>query len=233
MDKDNRDNILEKIRKCMAMASSATGNEAETALRQARKLMEMHQVSQAEMLAIDIKESAVKAGVLSRPSAWENLLASRIAQVFGCRLLFREEWDRGLWVFVGMPPANDVAAYSFEVLFRQAKKARQAFMGETLKRFKKKANKVRRADLFSEGWVRTACRTVMPLTPIDGVEEAIQAYMNTKFETLGTLDAVDRNKGRSLSHKDEMAHAAGLSAGRNAQLNKGIGAGAGMLMLEG
>lgn len=40
----DRENILEKIRKCMAMASSATGNEAETALRQARKLMEMHQV---------------------------------------------------------------------------------------------------------------------------------------------------------------------------------------------
>jgi len=229
---DNRDNILEKIRKCMAMASSATGNEAETALRQARKLMEMHQVSQAEMLAINIKEATVKAGALSRPSAWENTLASRIAQVFGCRLVFREQWDRGIWVFIGMPPANEVAAYSFEVLYRQAKKARQAFMAENLKRFKK-ANKVRRADLFSEGWVRTACHAVTPLTPIDGVFEAIKAYMDTKFESLGTLDTVDRNKGRSLSHRDEMAHAAGLSAGRNAQLNKGIGAGAGPLMLEG
>jgi hypothetical protein len=228
----DRENILEKIRKCMAMASSATGNEAETALRQARKLMEMHQVSQAEMLAIDIKEVAVKAGVLSRPSAWENHLAGRIAQVFGCRLLFRERWNEGLWVFIGLPPANDVAAYSFEVLFRQAKKARAAFMAENLKRFKK-ANKVRRADLFSEGWVRTACHAVTPLTPIDGVGEAIQAYMDTKFEKLGTVDAVDRNKGRSLSHKDELAHAAGLSAGRNAQLNKGVGAVASPLMLEG
>jgi len=230
---DNRESILEKIRKCMALAKSTSENEAETALRQARKLMEMYQVSHAEMLAIDIKEVTVKAGVVSRPPAWENNLASRIAQVFGCRLIFREEiWDHAHWVFIGLPPANDVAAYSFEVLFRQAKKARQAYMTENLKRFKK-ANKIRRADLFSEGWVRAACRAVVPLSPVDGVFEAIQAYMDTKFTKLGTLDAVDRNKGRSLSHKDEMAHEAGLSAGRTVQLSKGLRADASLLMLEG
>lgn len=229
---DNRESILEKIRKCMALANSATGNEAETALRQARKLMEAYQVSQAEMLAIDIKESTAKAGVLTRPSAWENHLASGIAHVFGCRLVFRESWGAAYWVFIGLPPANDVAAYSFDVLFRQAKKARQAFMAENLKRFKK-ANKVRRADLFSDGWVRTAMRAVTPLTPIEGVEKAIQAYMDTKFTRLGSLDSVDRNKGRAMSDKDAMALSAGLAAGRNAQLNKGVGAGSAPLMLGG
>lgn len=229
---DNRDSILEKIRKCMAMSKSANENEAETALRQARKLMEIYQVSHAEMLAIDIKEATAKAGVISRPSVWENLLAGRIADVFGCRLIFREGFTASHWVFIGLPPANEVAAYSFEVLFRQAKKARQEFMQENLKRFKK-ANKVRRADLFSEGWVRTALRTVSPLTPVDGVEDAIKAYMETKFSNLGSLESVDRNKGRPLSNKDEMAIAAGAAAGRHAQINKGVGAARSPLMLEG
>lgn len=227
---DNRENILEKIRKCMALAKSATGNEAETALRQARKLMESYQVSHAEMLAIDIKEARATAGVMSRPPAWENLLASRISEVFGCRLVFRETIGLAVWAFIGLPPANEVAAYSFEVLFRQAKRARQEFMTQHLKRFKK-ANKVRRADLFSDGWVRTALRTVSPLKPVDGVEDAIQAYMDSKFKSLGSLESVDRNKGRALSHKDELAIAAGASAGRNAQLNKGVGGSAAPLML--
>lgn len=228
---DNRDNILEKIRKCMAMSKSANENEAETALRQATKLMEIYQVSHAEMLAIDIKEATVNAGVLSHPPAWENMLAGRISDVFGCRLIFREGFALSRWVFIGLPPANEVAAYSFEVLYRQAKKARQAFMQENLKRFKK-ANKVRRADLFSEGWVRTALRTVTPLTPVEGVEDAIKAFMETRFSNLEKLDAVDRNKGRALSNKDEMAIAAGAAAGRHAQLNKGVGAAKSPLMLE-
>lgn len=229
---DNRDNILEKIRKCMALAKSATGNEAETALRQATKLMEAYQVSHAEMLAIGVKEALVKSGAISRPANWESALAGRIADVFGCHLIFREKWDHGLWSFIGLPPANEVAAYSFEVLFRQAKKARQEFIAENLKRFKK-ANKVRRADLFCEGWVRTALRTVAPLTQPDGFEEAIKAYVDTKFQNLGKLESVNRNKGRQLGHKDEMALAQGAAAGRNAQLNKGVGAGAAPIMLEG
>lgn len=229
---EGRDNILDKIRKCMALANSGNEHEAAAALRQARKLMEMHQVSQAEMLAAGVKEATAKAGVIARPPIWENHLAGFIAHVFGCRLIFQESFPQSCWVFVGLSPANEVAAYSFEVLFRQAKKARQEYVTQHLKRFKK-ANKVRRADLFSQGWVKSACRSVSPLEPAEGADEAIQAYMSLKHTNLGKLEAVDRNKGRSLSGKDEAALYAGMSAGRNAELNKGVGTAAAPLMLGG
>ncbi len=227
---DHRETILEKIRKCMALAKSANEHEAAAALRQSRKLMEMYQVSHAEMLAVGVTEVSIRAGVLAKPSRWENYLAGYIAHIFGCRLIFREGFSLSHWVFVGLPPANDVAAYSFEVLFRQAKAARKEFMAQHLKRFKK-ANKVRRADLFSQGWVESACNTVSPLTPTDGAEDAIRSYMELKHANLGKLDAIDRNKGRSLSYKDELALDAGWSAGRHAQLNKGVGACASPLMI--
>lgn len=228
---DSRDNILEKIRKCMALAASANEHEAAAALRQARKLMEMHQVSHAEMLAVGVTEAKAKAGVLSRPSSWENNLAGLIARVFSCHLIFREGFAQSAWVFIGFAPANEVAAYSFEVLLRQAKKARQEFMAEHLKRYKK-SNKVRRADLFSMGWVQSAGSLVSPLTPVEGAKESIQAYIDLKYTNLSKLDAVDRNKGRAISHKDEQAIGAGLSAGRSAQLHKGVGGSATPLMLE-
>lgn len=232
MDSIDRDNILEKIRKCMALSKSSNEHEAAAALRQAAKLMEMHQVSHTEMLAVGVGEVSAKAGVISRPPAWENHLAGSIAAVFGCRLIFRESFIASSWVFIGLAPANEVAAYSFEVLFRQAKKARKEFMDSNLKRFKK-ANKVRRADLFSQGWVLSACRAVTPLTQVDGAEEAIKAYMDLKHNDLGKLESVDRNKGRTLSYKDELALGAGLSAGRNAQLNNGVSGGTTLLMLGG
>lgn len=229
---DNRESILEKIRKCMALTKSANEHEAAAALRQARKLMEMYQVSHAEMLAVGVTEVSARAGVIAKPPLWESNLAGYITHVFGCRLIFREGFSLSHWVFIGLPPANDVAAYSFEVLFRQAKAARKDFVAQHLKRFKK-ANKVRRADLFSQGWVQSACNAVSPLTPTDGTEEAIQSYMEFKHTNLGKLDGIDRNKGRSLSHKDELAIYAGRSAGRNAQLNKGVGMGAAPLMIGG
>lgn len=219
----DRDDILEKIRKCMALAKSGSENEAETALRQASKLMEMHQVSQAEMLAAGVGEAKAKSGALVNPSNWENNLASRIAHVFGCRLVHSQHWDRSDWVFIGIPPANEVAAYSFEVLFRQARKARQDYMGSALKRHKK-SSKVRRADLFSEGWVRSACGNVASITPVEGAKEAVDAYVKLKLPNLGALNSTDRNKGRTLSGKDEMALMAGHQAGRSAQLHQGVGA---------
>lgn len=227
-----RDDILEKIRKCMALSASGSEHEAAAALRQARKLMEMHQVSQAEMLAAGVGEALAKSGAIARPAYWESHLAGYIAHVFGCQLIFRGRWDKSDWVFIGLPPANEVAAYSFEVLLRQARKARQEYMGSALKRHKK-SSKVRRADLYCEGWVRAACGTVAALTPVDGAAEAVDAYMQIKHPQLGTLNSTDRNKGRTLSGKDEMALSAGHHAGRSAQLHQGVGAGAAPLMLEG
>lgn len=228
----DRDDILAKIHKCMELSASDSEHEAAAALRQARKLMEMHQVSQAEMLAIGVGEVSAKSTALVRPSIWESQLAGYIARVFCCRLVFCQGWEKSEWMFIGLPPANEVAAYSFDVLFRQARKARQEYMGSTLKRHKK-TSKVRRADLFSQGWVRSACGNVTALTPVDGVSEAVEAYMQLKHQKLGTLNETDRNKGRALSGKDEMAFYAGRHAGKSAQLHRAVNGGTAPLMIEG
>jgi hypothetical protein len=227
----DRDDILKKIQKCMALAASGSEHEAAAALRQAQKLMEMHQVSHAEMLAAGVGEATAKSGAIIRPANWENRLAGYIAHVFGCRVIFREGWNKSEWVFISLPPANEVAAYSFEVLFRQGRKARQQYISSDLWRHKK-SSKVRRADLFSEGWVRAACGNVTAITSVEGAEEAIEAHMQIKYPKLGELNTTDRNKGRTLSSKDETALSAGHHAGRSAQLHQGIGSGAAPLMLE-
>jgi len=229
---DKRDDILAKIRKCMDLAKSGGEHEAAAALRQAQRLMEMHQVSSAEMLAAGVGESRAKSGAVARPAKWESGLAGRVAGAFGCKLIFiRSYWDLAHWLFVGVAPANEIAAYSFEVLLRQALKARGEFIATTLKRIKK-SNKTRRADLFSESWVYAACANVAAPTPPEGAESAIDAHMQLHHPSLGELDVADRNAGRNLSAKDEAAWVAGRLSGRGARLHAGV-ATTTNLMLEG
>lgn len=229
---DNRDDILDKIRKCMALAKSGSEHEAATALRQAQRLMELHKVSQAEMLAAGVRESKAKSGALSRPADWEAELAAHIAAAFGCKLIYSPDWRQAWWVFIGLPPADEIAAYSLDVMLRQALKARREFIDGALKRTKKRTNKTRRADLFSAGWVRTACAQVGALTPPEGAAEAIEAHLQLKHPHLGQLSTTDRNAGRNWSERDQDAYHAGRSAGRGAQLHQGVGANK-PLMLEG
>lgn len=220
----DRDDLVEKIRKCLALAASGNEHEAASALRQAQKLMEMHQVSDTEILAASVRESNAKSGATSRPSSWENYLALRVADAFGCKLIFqRSFYDLAHWIFIGLPPSSECASYAFEVLLRQALKARRDFISDALKRTKKKTNKTRRADLFSDGWVVTACAQVGALTPPDGAVEAIRAYMDLKYPRLRQLSVTDRNADRNLSDRDHDAYHAGSISGRGAQLNQGVG----------
>ena len=221
---DNRDDILEKVRKCMALAQSSSDHEAAAALRQAQKLMELYQISTTEMLSIGVRESRAKAGSITRPASWENYLAVHVAAAFGCKLIFNRSWDESWWVFIGLQPANEIAAYSLEVLLRQALKARREFIDAALKRTRKKANKTRRADLFSAGWVRTACAQVGAITPPEGATEAIEAYVTLKHPNLGELSTTDRNSGRNLSDRDRDFYQAGQIAGQGARLHQGVSA---------
>lgn len=223
----DREDILEKIRKCMSLAQSATEHEAAAALRQAQKLMAMHQVSQAEMLAAGVREARAKSSAARTPPKWEAELAYFIATAFGCKLIFESAWGmspEGRWKFIGLDPAEEIATYSFDVLLRQAQKARRDYIASELTRIKKRRNKTRRADLYSEGWVHSACAHVAAPTRSDDAVAAIDAYMQINHPNLQTLSAKDRNAGRRLSEKDHDAFAVGHRAGQGARLRQGVGA---------
>lgn len=230
----NREEILSKVKKLLDLAKSSNEHEAASALRQARKMMDLHALTDTEVLAAGAGQSSANSAVEATPSVWEDALASRIGRAFGCKVVFRQGfWDRrGQWLFIGIPPNHEIAAYSFDVLYRQLRKARNEFIGAKLKRFKK-ANKTRRADLFCEAWVYQACAQLTMPSISDAERAVIDAYMKTTFHKLGDLKAVDRNAGRARDDKDYAAIAAGGAAGRSAELNRGVGAAAAPLMLEG
>lgn len=226
------DRILDKIKKCLALAASGNEHEAAAAMRQAQKLMEQHGVSDRDVLASQAGESGSKAGAASKPAQWEADLAVSVGEAFGCRVIFTQRYG-GTWVFIGFAVSHEVASYAFAVLARQARKARTNYIATALKRVRRPAAKTARADLFCTGWVRTALSAVTAWTAPPEHEAAVEAFIGVNYPHLGTLKAVDRSpRGRLRDHQlDDLLR--GQIAGKGAVLNRGIGASADPLQLEG
>jgi hypothetical protein len=223
--------ILAKIRKCMALSASSNEHEAAAALRQARKLMEAHGLTDDDVLAAEAGEDAARAGADQTPANWEAYLAGHTAQVFGCRCIFRPGTyvrdfglgHRGAWLFVGTGANFEVSRYCFEVLLRQVKRARAEHIKTALKRCKT-ATKTRRADLFCEGWVASAVGKVDALALGEREQAALAAYMAQHHGRVTQLDVRDRNAGKaSLSDRDYRDYAAGRRQGAAARLERGVG----------
>lgn len=167
--------ILNRIKKCLALASSDNPNEAATAMRQAHALMAKFGVSAHEVTMSDIGEARVKSRTMARdkPARWEMFLAGEVGKAFGCqmmmtRMLFEGKGhaNEGSYVFVGLKPQAEVASYTATVLIRKCKSARQKWITEhTLGMSNKgipgvKRTVTRMGDAFAEGWALAISKLV-------------------------------------------------------------------------
>jgi len=228
---NDRNRILDKIKKCLALSASSNEHEAEAALRQARKLMEEHGVTDLDIQAAEAEECRARAGAARYPSNWETMLACKVGDAFGCRTIFSGGW-MGEWTYIGCGAAPEVAQYALTVLLRQAQRARSEYIKSRLKRCKT-TTKTRRADLFSEGWVRAVVATIAAFAGTEQQGAAIDAYVAKNYPSLRDLNARDRNDGRKLRDHEYDDYFSGSRSRRDAQLNRGVDGTAPLSMLEG
>jgi len=224
----DRDKIIEKVKKCLALAKSSNEHEAAAALRQAQKLMQAHGIDDLDIEHADIQEERTRAGAIKTPAIWECALAECVARAFDCVVYLHRVGSVAHWVFVGATPSGEIARYAFEVLFRQIKQARADYLKTALKRCTK--TRTRRADLFCEGWVVAATALVRGLAGNKAARERAMAYLNHKH-AMHTGLGRDRNEGRQLSGREYGDMDAGHRAGRDAQLNRGLNGAGGQLAL--
>lgn len=220
---NDRENIIAKIKKCLALSASSNEHEAEAAMRQARKLMEAHNIDGLDIQASEAEERRAKSGAKSSPANWETMLAMKIGDAFGCKVIFYGgSWSRpGEWCFIGCGANPEVSHYAFAVLHRQSRRAREEYIKAKLKRCKV-ATKTRRADLFSAGWVRSVVGTIATFVGNEQQSSAIDAYMAKNYPSLSNLKSRDRNDGRNLRDHEYDDYAAGDQSGKEAQLNRGV-----------
>ncbi len=230
-----REEAILKIKKCLALAKSANENEAAIALRQAQALMREFQIDPD---LLDIAEASCDSKATKTPQAWEASLVLLIARAMQCKPIFSSgssAWGiKASWTFIGVDPAPEVASYTFDVLYRQVIRSRKNFIETTLKRVTVKKNKVRRADLFCEGWVDSVKYLITGLdieTPAN-TKDRITKYMNQTHSKLGSFTPKDRNKGKALNYLAANDYHAGKQSGKSAQLNQAMNGGAEYKRLE-
>lgn len=230
----NKKTVIEKIKKCLALSKSANQHEAAAALRQAMAFMKRYKIDANDPELLGIAEACILGSGSQKPTVFEAILANSIAKMMGCKVILSGDIKItkdlhfkkvAAWKFIGFDPAPEIASYAFDVLYRQLKKARSVFISENLKRVQIKANKVKRADLFCEGWVLEATKLVSELNPNKDEMDQIQAYVQQKHNVRNS-EPTDRNKKTNTNtdryHND--LHA-GRQAGKNAKLNNAMNGG--------
>ena len=218
--------IIDKIKKCLALSNSDNPHEAAAALRQAQKLMEMHNLTELDISLSDVQECSAKAPSVDMVR-WEAALADLVARAFGCTV-FSSQSARWLnmrtrrihhYVFIGVEPAARIAQYAFEVLSEQCAKARRRYISAQRKNCKA-STKTARGDAFAEGYVLGLQNLVRRFANPEGSQKLIEHYLSQKHPNLGTKDAKDRVTGKNITHNDRFN---GRMEARNAQLHHGVG----------
>jgi hypothetical protein len=222
-----RADVLRKIKACLDRAKSSTfPDEAATALRMAQAMMEKHGVDHPELAAAGIEEHWAKSRARTRPPTYEVRLANTVARMFGCDILFGQEYRDftlvGGYTFMGAGASAELASYTYTVLSRQLTKARSEYAAKALSRYRK--NKVAAADEFCLGWVIAVARQVPTPELTDDRRAQLDAYKQRTYPDTQP----GQTTSRSLTTKrDPGQHAViGYMVGSKAQVNTAIGANA-------
>jgi hypothetical protein len=214
--------VLEKIKKCLALAASSNEHEASAAMRQAQKLMEMHGLTSTDVELSAIQSKTQKISNNRSLPMYQHMLINMIKDAFGVDAVHESVPTFGRFVsnvrFIGVEEAPELAGYTFDVLRRQLDRDRKAYLA-TLKRCKR-ATKVRRGDLFAESWVLKARQKVQNLQVPARHSELITQWKASNYGQLGEGKAISRTD--KLAHNDYKASLLGAQAGASARLNPGM-----------
>lgn len=216
-----RDEAIRKVLRCLRLAKSSNPNEAATALRQARKLMDEYGVNEADAAAAEYSEQLSKTCGRGQalPASIITLL-NLVARGFRCEPVIVGEqryWDSPIThrvAFVGRGSDPTVAVYAFDVLRRQLDRDRLKHIART----KKRANREARGEAFALGWV-AAVQGLFPAAELtDEERQALQIAKRKHYPDTSLADSKQIAKGKV---RDDDRYA-GLLAGRQARLHAGV-----------
>lgn len=209
--------ILDKIKKCMAMANSSNENEAATALRQAQALMEKHGITHDAVRLSNVETASASAGKSKNPPRYNHMLVHLISSAFSVKPIYHGGFDFTRIEFIGFDSQPEIASYCYEVLYRQLTKDRATYQ-KTLSRYKR-ANKIRKADLFAEAWVNSVYSKVTKIAMSDEQAEMVEEFISKRGDELKKI----QGRKHKMKREDCDAVFEGRAAGKNANLFHGTG----------
>lgn len=194
---DKLKKIIERIKKCLALAQSDNPNEAAIAMRQAQKLMQEHNLTESSLHISNVTEHRVIFGNGARRAPqWMNNLADICGRVFDCKVLFVTNRSKNykLVNYIGIGEAPKMAEYCYEVMLRQLETARKNYC----KKLKIQHGYVDRvaSNSFALGWVSAI---YSKLTELNAKDEAVTGGdKNTLVKASNSIiaDYIQRTRGK-------------------------------------
>jgi hypothetical protein len=215
----DKEKILDKIRKCMALGDSGNEHEAAAGLRQARKLMDKYGLTEAHAKLSEMKEGVMESDH-ARPPLWAVSLHASVARAFQCSAY----GSRYSVSFVGRSDNVEVAVYVMEVLMRQIKIARKDFISNNINPKIRAARKKKLSQAYCEGWVMAVADKVKEFAaPVSNEEESKHEQFMAEIKD---YEIKKSGKRKSAAESDVAAMSAamyGAKDGKNVQLHHGVG----------
>ncbi|WP_185843496.1 DUF7168 domain-containing protein [Pseudoalteromonas luteoviolacea] len=213
---DNR--ILNKIKKCLALAKSATNeNEAAAAMRSAQALMEKHRISAEDVGFSNIKEASTPVKI-SRVVAYKANFIGLIERAFGVDALLHSSIFGSEIRFIGIQPQPELAAYCWDVLWPKMIAERSAYVAAQSNRCKR-STKMARGDKFAEGWVNGIYAQITDFARTDAEQHLVDAYTNKHYPSRGKAKSMTRGKKANTGSATRDGYNAGKQHSINRPLN--------------
>ena len=226
MSPAERDRILRRIRHCLALAGSPEPHEAAAALRQAQKLMRRHGLTREET---QLSHASTGAGSRAlTPRAWVATLIALVGRAFAVHPVYLPVRNGGARVeFIGRGVAARVAVYAYEVLRRQLVRDRKQAL-RWMRRMKR-TTRVRRAEVYCEGWVAAVADRVHDMARGLPPREDVERYLAVR----GRPTEMVATQSRQMRKGDTTAMLAGMTDGAAAVLHHGVAGGGPAPLLSG
>ena len=215
MTSAERDRILRRIRACLALADSPEPHEAAAALRQAQKLMRRHDLTREEA---GLSHASTGAGSRAlNPRAWVATLIALVGRAFAVHPVYLPVRGGGARVeFIGRGVAAKVAVYAYEVLRRQLVRDRARVLRTMLRL--KRTTRVRRAEVYCEGWVSAVAERVHDMARGLPPREDVDRYLAVR----GRSTEMVETQSRRMRKGDVAAMLSGMADGAQAVLHHGV-----------
>lgn len=218
----DRNDLLARIKKCLALGKSSNPHEAAAAMRQAKKLMEMAGVTVEDVALAGITDVNLDLPSKTLPR-WHHVLISIVASGFGCECMMTRSFFGEPFVhFIGTAARVEVASYAYTVLRRQIMGARKIFIAGLSKNCKTRS-KTLRADSYCEGFVLALRGKVQALTLPEDERKLLDGYMHKHHPDLKNAKcARDDDKAEKERAQQPDYRYQGYCDGQNATLHHAV-----------
>lgn len=226
-----RERVIRKIKRCLALGESSNINEAQMALRQAQALMQQYRLSEADVQSDAVDWVGRNTRIKSVPP-WHKDLATVSAMAFGCVLMTTKSKLRlspVAFSFIGVAPGCELAAYAYDALLTQCKADRAKFLARCTTPSKSRAKS--QADDFCRGWVYQVHAKLDQFARDNATSASGNALMVIAERDKDAINAwlkanhgdVPESKSREKKNIDAAAVMRGRIAGDKAEIRQGLG----------